>query len=146
VAAAAILETCRGLLEHRYRQAKVNLSLEIPGSLPPLLGDAGQLEQVFVNLLINAADACEGGGAVRVVVSERDRLIRIEVRDDGCGISPENLPQVLDPFFTTKKRGQGTGLGLSIAFDIVKNHGGTLEIESTPGKGTNVIVELPRAA
>jgi signal transduction histidine kinase len=145
VAAAAILEVPRALLEHRFRQAKVRLSIDAPTALPPILGDAGQLEQVFVNLLINAVDACSEGGTVSAGVRERGERLRFEIRDNGCGIAPENLPHVVDPFFTTKKRGQGTGLGLSIAADIVKNHGGTLDIESEPGKGTVVAVELPIA-
>jgi signal transduction histidine kinase len=108
--------------------------------------DAGQLEQVLVNLLINACDACAGGGHVVARASDRGDRIALEVSDDGAGIAPENLAHVTDPFFTTKKRGQGTGLGLTIAADIVKNHGGTLEIESAPGRGTTVRVMLPPAA
>jgi signal transduction histidine kinase len=144
VAPGAILETCRGLLEHRFKQATVSLTVDAAPSLPPVLGDAGQLEQVFVNLLINAADACARGGTVNASVRAHGDKLRFEIQDDGCGILPQNLPQVLDPFFTTKKRGQGTGLGLTIAADIIKNHNGTLDIESEPGKGTKVSVELPR--
>jgi signal transduction histidine kinase len=145
VAPGAILETCRGLLEHRFKQATVSLTVDAAPSLPPVLGDAGQLEQVFVNLLINAADACARGGTVNASVRAHGDKLRFEIQDDGCGILPQNLPQVLDPFFTTKKRGQGTGLGLTIAADIIKNHNGTLDIESEPGKGTKVSVELPRS-
>jgi signal transduction histidine kinase len=143
VAPATVLETARALLEHRFRQAKVSLSVEAP----PLLvtGDPGQLEQVLVNLLINAVDACAAGGHVRASAAAVDNQVELAVADDGCGIAPENLSAVLDPFFTTKKRGQGTGLGLTIAADIVKNHGGTLHIDSTVGRGTTVRVRLPRA-
>jgi two-component system, NtrC family, sensor histidine kinase HydH len=144
VAVGPMLETCRALLEHRFRQRKVSLIIDAPPSLPPIRGDAGQLEQVFVNLMMNAADACGEGGLVGAQVRERGERLRFEIRDDGCGIPAENLSHVLDPFFTTKKRGQGTGLGLTIAADIVKNHGGTLDIESAAGRGTVVSVELPR--
>jgi signal transduction histidine kinase len=141
-----ILETAASLLEHRFRQSKVALTVEAPASVPPVRGDAGQLEQVFVNLLMNAADACAAGGQVRAQASRSGDQVTFEIVDDGCGISDENLPHVLDPFFTTKKRGQGTGLGLSIAADIVKNHGGQLEILQATPKGTRVCVHLPVAS
>jgi signal transduction histidine kinase len=92
---------------------------------------------------MNACDACPPDGHVRArarVVGDR---VVIEIIDDGSGIDPKHLPLVLDPFFTTKKRGQGTGLGLTIAADILKNHGGALEIESTLGQGTTVRAILP---
>jgi signal transduction histidine kinase len=139
------LETARALLEHRFRQAKVELTVDAAPGVPAVAGDPGQLEQVFVNLLINAADACAAGGHVRASALASGERVRFEIADDGCGIAPDHLPSVTDPFFTTKKRGQGTGLGLTIAADIVKNHGGTLEIASTVGRGTTVRVELPIA-
>ena len=107
--------------------------------------DRGQLEQVLVNLLMNACDACAPGGHVTARARAADEGVLLEIVDDGSGIAPEHLPSVLDPFFTTKKRGQGTGLGLTIAADIVKNHGGTLTIDSTPGQGTTVRVVWPKA-
>jgi len=113
--------------------------------LPPLAADRGQLEQVLVNLLMNACDACAPGGHVTARARAADEGVLLEIVDDGSGIAPEHLPSVLDPFFTTKKRGQGTGLGLTIAADIVKNHGGTLTIDSTPGQGTTVRVVWPKA-
>jgi signal transduction histidine kinase len=140
-----ILETAGALLEHRFRQAKVRLTIVAPPTVPAVWGDPGQLEQVFVNLLINAVDACAPGGQVRASADARPDGTSLEIADDGCGISPQHLPLVLDPFFTTKKRGQGTGLGLSIAADIVKNHGGQLTIESEVGRGTTVRVVLPAA-
>jgi signal transduction histidine kinase len=139
------LETARALLEHRFRQAKVELVVDAPPSVPAILADAGQLEQVLVNLLMNAVDACGAGGHVRATAVARGERVCFAISDDGQGIAPEHLPSVLDPFFTTKKRGQGTGLGLTIAADIVKNHGGALEIASTPGRGTTVEVHLPIA-
>src|SRR5262249_22298200 len=108
--------------------------------------DPDQLEQVLVNLVMNACDACPPGGEVVARVRGGDERVLFEIQDDGCGIPPEILPHVTDPFFTTKKRGQGTGLGLTIAADIVRNHGGTLEIESQPGRGTTVRVSLPGAS
>lgn len=145
VTPAQALATAGALLEHRFRQAKVVLVVDAPARVPAVSGDPGQLEQVFVNLMMNAADACQPGGRVEARAVEREGRIAFEISDDGGGILPEHLPSVLDPFFTTKKRGQGTGLGLTIAADIVKNHGGSLEIESTVGRGTTVRVLLPIA-
>ena len=145
VAPATAVGAAASLLEHRFRQAKVALSTDAPPSLPPLAADPGQLEQVLVNLLMNACDACAAGGHVSARARGADDGVVLEVADDGSGIAAAHLPSVLDPFFTTKKRGQGTGLGLTIAADIIKNHGGTLAIDSAPGKGTVVRVVWPRA-
>jgi signal transduction histidine kinase len=145
VSAATAIGAAASLLEHRFRQAKVTMSTEAPASLPPLAADRGQLEQVLVNLLMNACDACQPGGHVTARARAVDDGVVLEVADDGSGIAAEHLPAVLDPFFTTKKRGQGTGLGLTIAADIVKNHGGTLALESEAGKGTTVRIVWPRA-
>ncbi|HEX9100930.1 MAG TPA: ATP-binding protein, partial [Polyangia bacterium] len=146
VSAASAVGAAASLLEHRFRQAKVAVSTDAPPSLPPLAADPGQLEQVLVNLLLNACDACAAGGHVSARARPADDGVLLEVADDGSGIAAEHLPSVLDPFFTTKKRGQGTGLGLTIAADIVKNHGGSLAIDSAPGKGTTVRVVWPAAA
>jgi len=145
VSAATAIGAAASLLEHRFRQAKVSVATDAAPSLPPLAADRGQLEQVLVNLLVNACDACAAGGHVTARARAADDGVVLEVVDDGSGIAAEHLPSVLDPFFTTKKRGQGTGLGLTIAADIVKNHGGTLTIDSTPGQGTTVRVVWPKA-
>ncbi|HWB80771.1 MAG TPA: ATP-binding protein [Nannocystaceae bacterium] len=140
-----LLHSIASLLEHRLGQAKVTLEVSVAVDTPPIAGDAGQLEQVMVNLVLNAIDACSPGGHVRATARTRSDVVLLEVVDDGYGIAPEHLGAVLDPFFTTKKRGQGTGLGLSVAADIVKNHGGTIRIDSTLGVGTSVVVSLPAA-
>lgn len=145
VAPAQLLETAAALLDHHFRKAKVSLAIEASPAVPSVRGDAGQLEQVVVNLLMNAVDACESGGHIRATAARRGEQVAIEIIDDGCGIAKEHLGHVLDPFFTTKKRGQGTGLGLTIAADIIKNHGGALEIESQPARGTTVRLQLPLA-
>jgi signal transduction histidine kinase len=146
VTPAQALGQAAALLEHRFRHAKVALSVDAPPSVAAVAADPGQLEQVFVNLLLNACDACAGGGHVVVRAREQGAVVAFDVVDDGACIPPEHLSAVLDPFFTTKKRGQGTGLGLTIAADIVKNHGGSLAIDSAPGKGTTVRVVWPAAS
>jgi signal transduction histidine kinase len=143
---AQALSSAAALLEHRFKSAKVELSVDAAPTVPPMLADPGQLEQVLVNLLMNACDACQPGGHVVARAAEGSDGVRVDIVDDGVGIPAENLGAVLDPFFTTKKRGQGTGLGLTIAADIVKNHGGSLELESTVGVGTTVHIVLPRAS
>jgi signal transduction histidine kinase len=145
VTPAQLLGQVAALLEHRFRHARVALAVDAPPSVDAVTADPGQLEQVLVNLLINACDACAAGGHVTVRARPDGGRVLFEIADDGVGIAPEHLSSVLDPFFTTKKRGQGTGLGLTIAADIVKNHGGTLEIDSTIGAGTTVRVRLPIA-
>ena len=117
------------------------------GTLPPLEAAGAHLNQVFLNLLINAKQAIEGrgqpSGTIRVTTRLVDGEIVVEVADDGCGIPADVLPKVFDPFFTTKPVGHGTGLGLSISHGIVAEHGGRIEVESCPGQGTRFRVRLP---
>jgi PAS domain S-box-containing protein len=113
------------------------------GAVPPLRCAPRQLEQAFLNLVMNAVQAVQGRG--RVAVSTRcagDRIV-IDVEDDGCGIEPEIRDRIFDPFFTTKAAGEGTGLGLGIAYQIVRGHGGEIAVESQPGQGSRFRVELP---
>jgi signal transduction histidine kinase len=104
------------------------------------------LEQVFINLLLNAAQAIEGVGTVRVRTLLKGGLVCVEIMDTGKGISPENLNKIFDPFFTTKPVGKGTGLGLSVSYDIVKQHRGDIVVESEPGRGTKFTIFLPLKA
>ena len=102
-----------------------------------------KLQQVILNLLLNAHDALGEDGNITVTSLERDGRVVIEVSDDGSGIEEEDLPQIFDPFFTTKGRGKGTGLGLSICYGIVKEHNGEIHVESNIGRYTRFTVELP---
>jgi signal transduction histidine kinase len=140
VPAGAALREAGELLRERFEKAGVHLDVFVPADLPDLLADADGLRQVLLNLLRNACDACSTGGRVEAraapLVQKGVRYLRVEVRDDGCGIRPEHLHAIFDPFFTTKKGGEGVGLGLAIAQDVVKNHGGTLSVESVSGKGS----------
>ena len=111
--------------------------------LPPVTCYAAKINQVVMNLLTNAIDACPEGGTVTVRTRPEDGGVRIEVADTGCGIDPDVRDRIFDPFFTTKPVGQGTGLGLSISYGIIKDHGGTIDVDSTPGQGACFIVHLP---
>ncbi|AMV71169.1 hypothetical protein JCM30471_30070 [Desulfuromonas carbonis] len=111
--------------------------------LPPVLCAPNRLSQVFLNLLVNAAQAIETKGVVRLRSRALKDKVRVIVADTGCGIPAQLRKRILDPFFTTKRPGEGTGLGLSLTYEIVQRHGGRLRVRSLPGKGTCMVVELP---
>ena len=113
------------------------------GDLPPLECNPSQLNQVFLNLISNAAQAIAGAGQITVRSALERNHIRVDVIDTGSGIPPEALPHIFDSYFTTKAKGEGTGLGLPIARDIVRSHGGDISIASVPGAGTTFTVILP---
>ena len=102
-----------------------------------------QLNQVFMNLLINAAQAIEKHGQITVRTGQDDQMVWVEVQDTGKGIKPEHLNRIFDPFFTTKPVGIGTGLGLSLSYGIVNKHNGRIEVQSEDGKGSNFRIWLP---
>jgi signal transduction histidine kinase len=116
---------------------------ELPPALPPLYGVRDQLVQVFLNLVLNAIDATDRGGHIELSVTRTDAGVEVAVRDDGCGIRPEDAGRLFQPYFTTKKH--GTGLGLFVTRKLVEDHGGTVTCESTPGAGTVFRVALPAA-
>lgn len=113
------------------------------GKLPMLYCYPGQLNQVFLNLLVNSAQAIPEHGKIHIETNSDDSHILIKISDTGTGITKENLKKIFDPFFTTKPVGKGTGLGLSISFGIIQKHDGTIEVESEPGKGTTFTIKLP---
>jgi signal transduction histidine kinase len=122
----------------------INVENRLPANLPEVPGDLHYLEQVFINLFMNAAQAMNDGGTLKITGKEENETVRIDVADNGCGMDKETLNRIFDPFFTTKPVGQGTGLGLSIIHGIIKKHGGTIYAESEPGKGTTFTIHLPR--
>jgi two-component system, NtrC family, sensor kinase len=114
------------------------------GVLPDVLCVPSELNQVFMNLLVNAAHAIDKErGTITVRTGSEGAEVWVEVRDDGCGIAKDNLSRIFDPFFTTKPVGKGTGLGLSLSYGIVQKHGGRIEVDSEPGRGTSFRVTLP---
>ncbi len=138
------------LLEHQMRSGGVAVQAELADGLPPVAGNRGKLQQVLVNLVLNAKDALQdkGSGTVRILTAYTSKGVELRVEDDGMGMSQETLRKIYDPFFTTKsnpKMGQrkGTGLGLAVTYGIVQEHGGTIEVSSTVGEGTVFRLELP---
>ena len=134
------------LLEHQLGKAHIEVKLALDEKLPRIKGNPGKLQQVFLNLFLNARDAMENGGtlAVKTARSE-DRQVRVTVADSGAGIAAENLTRIFDPFFTTKAAKKGTGLGLSVSYGIVKEHGGEIEVASELGRRNALRTVLPRA-
>lgn len=124
---------------------KVSIRTSLATDLPSVAGDPAQLEQVLMNLVNNALDAMPGGGSLDLLTIAKDGMACLQVRDSGAGIPKDDLGRIFDPFFTTKSPGKGTGLGLSICGDIVKAHGGTIDVQSEPGKGSWFTVKLPAA-
>ncbi len=141
-----ILKASQGLLEpqKRFRSVRVVYD-EQPDQAPQVLVSPGRLQQVFVNLLLNAADAMDGQGTVTVSCVRADRLVRVTFTDSGPGVGTDMRRRIFDPFFTTKPPGQGTGLGLAISRSIVESYGGTLDIEAGGGSGATFVVTLPVA-
>jgi two-component system, NtrC family, sensor kinase len=141
-----ILDTLT-LLEHQFKTARVRVSSELMSGISPIQGNAGRLQQVFLNLFLNAKDAMPNGGTLRVATSNGE-MVSIRVSDTGSGIAPEHIQRIYDPFFTTKtapREGQsrGTGLGLSVTYGIIQEHAGKIRVESTPGAGTTFALDFP---
>jgi PAS domain S-box-containing protein len=135
------------LLEHQFKVAKVEVENQLSPKLPAIQGNPGRLQQVFLNLFLNAKDAMAGGGKLRVATQNGDS-VSVSVSDTGSGIAPEYIQRIYDPFFTTKtspREGQarGTGLGLSVSYGIIQEHAGTIRVESSPGAGTTFTLDFP---
>ena len=140
-----IILRCIDLISHQAIFHNIEIKTELAGDLPQILGDPGQLQQVFTNLLLNAADAMQGQGKITVAsqpTPSHDGII-LTFTDTGCGISPNIQGKIFEPFFTTKAPGKGTGLGLSIVYSVIQRHGGTIEVDSNPGGGATFTIKLP---
>jgi len=142
-----VIKDTLGLLEHQFKTAQIEVDLELNEELPPIHGNPGKLQQVFLNLLLNAKDAMPGGGRLRVATLVNGHVEAV-VTDSGSGIAPEHLKRIYDPFFTTKTQPKpgdrrGTGLGLSVSYGIIQEHAGKIHVESSIGAGTTFHLEFP---
>ena len=134
------------LVEHQFAMASVKVDLALDDNIAVVKGSPGKLQQVFLNLFLNARDAMESGGTLSVETRQANGAVRINVRDTGGGIAGENLARIFDPFFTTKGAKKGTGLGLSVSYGIVREHGGDITVQSQMGKGTQFSLTFPVGA
>jgi polar amino acid transport system substrate-binding protein len=144
-----LVRTAARLLDARIKKATHRFELALAGGLPRVLGNRQRIEQVVVNLVLNACEALPDPDRAIRVSTRHDReagLVHVAVEDEGVGIPPEHLARVTDPFFTTKRDQGGTGLGLSVSAAIVKEHGGTLEFRARPSGGTAAVLSLPAFA
>ncbi|MEW6734193.1 MAG: ATP-binding protein [Acidobacteriota bacterium] len=140
-----VLDDTLQLLEPQLRNTQIRLERQYGEDLPRTIGNASKLQQVFMNLIINARDAMPKGGVLTINTQASDTMLFIDVIDTGIGIAPENIAKIYDPFFTTKGVGQGTGLGLAVSYGIIQEHKGRIFVESKPDKGTHFHIKLPIA-
>jgi signal transduction histidine kinase len=140
-----ILENTLSLVRYDRNFKKIDIRTDVHDT-PPLKIDPDQIQQVFLNLILNARDAMPDGGSLHISVKQSDGHVEMRFADTGRGIDVEVKDKVFDPFFSTKGPTKGTGLGLSICYSIIKDHGGTIEIESEKDKGTRFIIKIPVAA
>ncbi len=141
-----VLDDTLQLLEPQLRRNQIEIVRLYDPDAPAVYGNAGKLQQVFTNLILNARDAIPEGGRITLATSgSEDGSITVEVSDTGIGIAPENVAKIYDPFYTTKGVGRGTGLGLAVSYGIVQEHTGHISVESIPGRGTTFRITLPTA-
>jgi two-component system, NtrC family, sensor kinase len=139
-----LIDDMARLVDKEASYKDVTLKRDLPEDLPLLRTDAPLLRQVMLNLMTNALHAVDKGGSIVVSALATDSQMLLRVRDNGCGIPPENLDKIFNPFFTTKPPGQGTGLGLSLCHNLVLGMGGSIGVDSRPGEGATFTVRLPR--
>ncbi len=141
----AVIEDALRMVEVQTAENNVEVHIKEQGVVPHAMADAESLRSVFTNLIINGLQAMDGGGgSLSITLAEENEAARIEITDTGSGIAPESLPQIFEPYFSTKET--GTGLGLAIVKKVIDDHGGTISVESKPGAGTTFIIKLPAAA
>jgi two-component system, NtrC family, sensor kinase len=139
-----VIQETLSLLEHQMQKAGLEVRTGLDATAPTITGNPGKLQQVFLNLFINARDAMTAGGVLEVKTRrEGDGGVQIDVIDSGHGIDPEHIDRIYDPFFTTKGARKGTGLGLSVTYGIIQEHGGAIKVFSQPGGGTRFHLEFP---
>jgi len=130
------------MVGHQAQMQNIEVVKEFSPSLPKVMADFDQLQQIFTNLTLNAIQAMPDGGRLTLRSSAVDGEVRIDVQDTGCGIPKENLNKLFTPFFTTKEKGKGVGLGLAVVHGIIEKHKGRIKVQSEVGKGTTFSVYL----
>ena len=143
-----IIKETLALLDHQLKTSRIKVDAQLYESLPAIHGNAGKLQQVFLNLFLNAKDAMAGKGGTLSIRTSNGDAIQVDISDSGSGIAPEHINKIYDPFFTTKsspREGQsrGTGLGLAVTYGIIQEHAGKIRVDSQPGRGTRFQLEFP---
>jgi len=142
-----VIQDTLTLLEHQFKTARIKVEQDLQPELPAIYGNTGKLQQVFLNLFLNAKDAMPAGGTL-IISTTNGHNVQVKVSDTGSGIAQEHIHRIYDPFFTTKNKPKtghsgGTGLGLSVTYGIIQEHAGKIRVDSAPGKGTTFIMEFP---
>jgi signal transduction histidine kinase len=139
----SIIEKALHILENEFSLKHIHLEKRLLKDIPEIMLDRNQMEQVFINLFLNAIHAIDDGGkvTVRTYLTLDRNFVKIEISDTGCGIPQEHLSKIFEPFFSTTKN--GTGLGLAVSYGILRKHQGNISVSSRPGKGTLVMIQLP---
>jgi hypothetical protein len=140
-----VVQETLSLLEHQLQKSGIQVKTDLEADLPGVYGNSGKLQQVFLNLFLNARDAMTSGGTLEVRTWPEGAGVKVEVSDNGPGIAAEHVHRIYDPFFTTKAARKGTGLGLSVTYGIIQEHGGSIEVSNRPGGGARFRIELPRS-
>ena len=140
-----VLSETISLVTPQLASSNVKVLQSFDSNLGMVKGNSGKLQQVFLNLVLNARDAMEGGGVLELSTFSENNVVRVQISDTGQGIPSELLNRIYDPFFTTKPPKKGTGLGLAVTYGIVKEHGGTIDVQSRQGEGTRFQLEFPLA-
>ncbi len=138
-----VISETLSLVEPMLKSAKIRVNVQLAASLPAVYGNAGKLQQVFMNLIINARDAMPHGGELTISTEAEDSSLFVEVTDNGVGIPSDQLRKIFDPFFTTKASSRGTGLGLAVTYGIIREHSGSIQVDSVVSRGTTFRLELP---
>ncbi len=143
-----ILQDTLSLVSKQAQFLNITVVTNYDPQLPPVMADKSELEQVVMNILMNAVQAMQERGTITITTlhNAHDNSVEVRIADTGCGMRPDQIDQIFDPFFTTKESGQGTGLGLSIAYGIITSHRGTISVESEVGKGSTFKIRLPIAS
>ena len=138
-----VVEETLSLVAHPLKTSQIKIVREFGDGLPAVRGSANKLQQVFLNLFLNARDAMPSGGMLEVRTGAHNGSVEVEIVDTGAGIPRELIHRIFDPFFTTKASGRGTGLGLSVTYGIIQEHGGSIEVTNRPDGGARFRLELP---
>jgi signal transduction histidine kinase len=138
-----IISESLSLVDPMLKTARISVHAHLKPSLPAVFGNSGKLQQVFMNLIMNARDAMPRGGELTITTESENSAVRVEVSDNGMGIPAEHLNKIFDPFFTTKATSRGTGLGLAVTYGIIQEHSGLIQVDSVVGRGTTFRLEFP---